>query len=355
MIASLHSIEAAFRRLISVAAPEWLDPGMLVALVMIAMLVAIAILHDRRTRAKPRDRMLAAVSQTTAYSHTQDIGLTPTWHIIAGKYVPAAYFMFASEPPLSREKIRTAIKKHGRVLIGFDAGEIPRTGPIGLSSYLEAKALGAELEIYVEGPGGPTNEKWTADEIQRIEEAARSIGIDTTKKGWRDREWDTWGWKTYTFQQLIDYRRQGFNQAEVDNLDRVLQNPDELIAFYKEYARTRGTDTLPQLIMKNLDEAAMARVVDALKRGEIPRHMFSEFHIFEIETDDSPRHCRLINQISGNQKICTIPSFTKREEYEAAGHFDYEKQFDEFMKLCNAASPAEDYLTRTQHKEGAPG
>ena len=243
---------------------------------------------------------------------------------IDGRFVPAAYFMFASSPPLTSTAIRQAKQRHGRILVGFDAGAIPDAGEITNSSYKAAVEAGAELEIYVEGPGGPTGAAWLPDEKERVKAAAALVGVDTKAKDWLERGWNGGGWKAYTFRQLENYKRRGFNAAEIDNLYRVIETSEGLIAFYKEYGKLCSADRLPQLIMKNIDEPTLRSVVKAIQSNELPRTMFSEFHIFEISSGD-PWH--MLDKISSEVGIRTVVS-TNTRKYAAAGTYGLNREFD---------------------------
>lgn len=243
--------------------------------------------------------------------------------MIGGKLMPAAYMLFASDM-LPVAEIRKAKEKHLHVMVGFDSGNIPRKGQIEEKAFKLAKDLGAELEIYVEGPGGPTGSKWLPDERARIIAAARSVGIDTARRGWEMGPWQTHGWKTFTFAQLADYRIQGFHAVEIDNLGWVMKSPDELLEFYRDYGQRHAAGTLPQLVMKNLDPSYLEAVARAVETGAIPRQMFSEFHICETSCNYDTRK---IGIISKRIKVRTILS-PNTHKYDARGVYGYEDEFD---------------------------
>ncbi len=243
--------------------------------------------------------------------------------LIDGRAVPANFFMFSSEV-LPAADVKAAIAQNKRVMVGFDAGGIPRTGPINVKSFQTARDLKAELEIYVEGPGGPTGKKWSDDELERVQAAAATVGIDTNKPRWRQLHWDTGGWRTFTFQQLADYKKQGFNAAEIDNIGRVITDEEELLAFFKDYAAQHQADAVPQLVMKNLSEHEMARVADAVEARVLPRKMFSDFHICEAGTGYDAKK---IDAISRRMGIRTLLS-KDTNAYDANGEFRYFAEFD---------------------------
>ena len=273
-------------------------------------------------RGRP-DHPSVAPAESTKFTHAKLESIK-----IDGRYVPAAYFMFACSPPLTPAAIRQAHNEHGRILVGFDSNIIPLTSEITNASYKAAREAQAELEIYVEGPGGPTGTDWLPDELERVEKAARSVGIDThAHKDWLEKIWNASGWKTYTFRQLEAYKKLGFNAAEIDNLYRAITTTDGLIAFYKEYAALYAAGRLPQLIMKNLSPDDLTRVVNGIHTNELPRTMFSEFHINESSTGESTMK---LDRISSAVGIRTVVS-TDTRNYRAKGDFGKTGQFDVAM------------------------
>jgi hypothetical protein len=248
--------------------------------------------------------------------------------MVDGRPTPAAYFMFASKT-LSVDAIRKAKAKYGRVLVGFDAGGIPMSGEIEGDSFAVARDLGAELEIYVEGPGGKTGDTWDPGEEARVKAAAKSVGIDVRQKGWRTKHWDTHGWKDFTFKQLSYYRGIGFNAGEIDNLDRTIKGPEQLVAFYREYAERQLAGALPQLVMKNISVEDMTAVVEAMKSSVLPRRMFADFHIFECGNTDE---WKPVDDISATMGIRTVPS-RDTYNYDAKGGFGLNAEFDAAMGL----------------------
>lgn len=253
--------------------------------------------------------------------------------LVDGRPTPAAYFMFASKT-LSVAAIRKAKDKYARVLVGFDAGGIPMSGDVENDSFAVARDLGAELEIYVEGPGGKTGDAWDPGEEARVKAAAKSVGIDTREKGWRAKHWDTHGWKTFTFNQLAYYRGIGFSAGEIDNLDRVIKGPEQLVAFYREYGERQLAGELPQLVMKNISAEDTTAVVEALKSSVLNRQMFADFHIFECGKSDDWKE---VDDISKAQGIRTVPS-TNTYDYDAKGTFGLDAEFANAMGLDQPAS-----------------
>lgn len=247
-----------------------------------------------------------------------------------GQRLPADYFLFASRG-VSAKQVRDAADKYGRIMVGFDSGNIPD------AALKAARDVGAELEIYVEGPGGPTGDAWSPDESARVKKAAASVGVNTRKTGWM-KDWDAWGWKAFTFKQLEAFKENGYSAAEIDNLGRVLgEDVGPLLAFFGEYAERCLVGRLPRLVMKNITEEQMTAVVDAVKNGRLPRAMFSEFHISETGSGDRAEQDRLSSMIG----IRTVAS-NDTYNYDAFGEFGLAQQFAALMLPSSpSAEPAQ--------------
>jgi hypothetical protein len=252
-----------------------------------------------------------------------------------GARLPANYFLFASRG-VTPSEIKDAARKHGRVLVGFDSGNVPE------SSLKAAKEVGAELEVYVEGPGGVTGSTgWLPDEIQRVRAAAVSVGIDVGKKDWM-KDWNKWGWKDFTFNQLEQYLREGYAAAEIDNLyNGIGEEPEAVVTFFKEYGMQQAAGRLPRLIMKNLNEDQLEHVVRAVLAGELLRSMFSEFHISEKGSGDRRKQDALSSRIG----IRTVPS-NDTYNYDAKGVFGLDAQFAEMVELEKRVIAAADAARR---------
>jgi hypothetical protein len=260
--------------------------------------------------------------------------------LIDGTLTPAAYLLFASTP-LTAQQIREAHKKYGPLLIGFDAGGVPRDGAITNDSLRDAlacaRSINAELEIYVEGPGGATGNDWEAGEVKRVKAAAKSVGVNTGRDSWM-KDWDSWGWKKFTFTQLARYREMGFNSGEIDNLDRVLKTTDALIDFYKEYAERQLAGDLPQLVMKNVQVEDMRAVAAAIKSNQLPRSAFSDFHIFECGRTNKWQPVDEVSSQTG-VGIRTVPS-RNTYEYDAQGEFGAKDAFNAAIRNEQGGGPA---------------
>ncbi len=232
---------------------------------------------------------------------------------------PPRYFAFSSSG-LSTAKVNEIINRYGNnVLIGFDAGNIP-DGALGL-----AKSKGAKLHIYVEGPGGVTGSSgWAADELARVKAAARSVGIDTSQSqsSWM-REWNSSGYKAFTRKQLADFKRQGFDSAEIDNLynDSSIgeggSRVNGMINFYKTYASWWRNGEVPRLMIKNNDEEQLRAVASAISSGALPRAMFSDFAIAEQGVGSNRATQAQIAKTFGVQMINSNDTYN----YDAYGEY----------------------------------
>jgi peptidoglycan hydrolase-like protein with peptidoglycan-binding domain len=244
-----------------------------------------------------------------------------------GAATPPTYFAFASDigrggKAIDVQKVRDVVSRHGpNVLIGVDAGALA-TGE-ARPVIAAARAAGARTHVYVEGPGGVTGTQWTADELARTKARASQVGIDTSRpqSAWM-REWRAGGWKQFTRQQLSEFKRQGFESAEIDNLyngisrDPENVRPDEHVAFYSEYARWFRAGEVPRLMLKNLDGPALSAVARAVDDGRLPRSMFADFHVAEENTGNMTEQTREAARLG----ITTVHT-TDTHRYHAFGAF----------------------------------
>lgn len=313
--------------------PQWASAvALLIALLLVALLWIELVRsrdrqHDLNARRGGADRGRDTRTRSPTRAKTG-----PVW-IQNGQRLPADYFLFASRG-VSAKQVRDAAEKYDRIMVGFDAGNIPD------ATMKAARDAGAELEIYVEGPGGPTGNSWSPDESARVKKAAASVGVNTKKNGWM-KDWDAWAWKAFTFKQLEAYKEDGFTAAEIDNLGRVLgEGVDPLIEFFGEYAEKCMAGRLPRLIMKNISEDQMQAVVAAVKDGRLPRAMFAEFHISERGSGDRKEQDRLSSMIG----IRTVAS-NDTYNYDAFGEFGLNQQFAALLPKPSPAQPAAEVAT----------
>jgi hypothetical protein len=302
-------------------------PEALLAIAVVALLLAIGLWWDVRRLKRSRVAGAGTSENERAPTRSATRSTGPAsepprpeviWHDQAtGMRLPAKYFMFASAG-VPAKKVREAADKYGRIMVGFDSGNVPD------STLKAARQCGAELEVYVEGPGGPTGDAWLPDEAARIKVAAQSVGVDTSRpqKAWM-KDWNDWGWKGFTFKQLEGYLHRGYSAAEIDNLYRALgDDPEAYVRFYIEYAALQVAGKLPRLILKNQSEDQLRALVAAVQKGDLPRSMFAEFHISEKGTGDRKKQ----NELSSRIGIRTVPS-NDTYNYDAYGEFGLDTQY----------------------------
>lgn len=187
------------------------------------------------------------------------------------------WFEFDCNEPISPARIAELGRLYGsRVMIGVsDVGRKAQ-------SVKAARRVGAQLMVYLEGPGGETGSSGIAtDEMQRMKAGARSVGIDVSRRGWM-KAWNAWGWKLVLQQKLAHYASEGFSAAEIDNLPRAgIEGPARQIEFFKEYAHWHERGVAPKLMLKNMSQRELAALKKALAQWELRRSLFADFAISE--------------------------------------------------------------------------
>lgn len=192
-------------------------------------------------------------------------------------------FAFACKS-MTPEQVRALAKDPSQsVMLGIDPSYAGSK-----ATFEEAKKAGMRTHAYLGGPSGLTAGKWDKVEWNRLVKNAGQLGYDVnTKEGMA--AWNQEGWKKYTDSQLKKAKATGFESAEIDNLDRAFgSDPKKLVHYYKEYADRFRSGDYPRLMMKNIDEKQMEAVSRAIGRGDLPREMFSDFHIWESNFGKNP-------------------------------------------------------------------
>ena len=170
-------------------------------------------------------------------------------------------------------------------MVMFDAGDPREPEDFPNAALARARAIGADLAIYVEGPGGPTDGVWNPGEMDRVRHAGSKVAIPPGLS-WNQflQRWKAGKWKEYTFKQLETFRSQGFGAAEIDNLDQVFgddADASKLVEFLKEYGALVLAERAPRLILKNISERRLARVAALIAAATLSREVLSDFHIAE--------------------------------------------------------------------------
>jgi hypothetical protein len=229
---------------------------------------------------------------------------------------PAKYFIFASDSAghgLNSAKIKSLVAKYGQnVVIGGDTGDdaFPHLMAV-------AKSAGVRRHFYVEGPKGPTGDRFSPDEWRRLVAAAAALGIDAnTKAGMR--QWNTWGWKKHTRNEILGYAQQGYDSVEIDNMDRAIgigDSPSGMVAFLEEQqAWMAQNHVATKLLLKNQSEDMLTAIVAAVKAGKVDRNMLADFHISEQDTGNRAAQAKLSREIG----IQTLNS-NNTYDYDAQG------------------------------------
>jgi hypothetical protein len=173
--------------------------------------------------------------------------------------------------------------------------------------------------------------------LTRLAPAAESVDVNAGRDSWMN-DWDSRGWKKFTFTRLARYGKMGFNAGEIDNIDRVLNTTDVLIDFYKEYAEHQFAGDRPQLATKNLQVEDVRAVAAAIKGNQLPRSAFSDFHFFECSQTNKWQPVDEVSSQTG-VGIRTVPS-RNTDEYDAQGEFGAKDAFNAAIRNEQGGGPA---------------
>lgn len=253
---------------------------------------------------------------------------------------PMRYMLFASDyrkAGYDVAYVEGIVKRYGKnVIVGRDQGSTQR----GMQdAVVRAKALGARLEVYLEGPGGPTGDKyWLKDEYERIRAAAKSLcglnlkGTQTPQGVLIDeasmQKWNRDCWKVFMRKQVTEYAAQGYTAYEIDNLYRAetstgvqLWRSDALIQFLQEQQRWHRSAGLArmQLVLKNMSPDNLRALAAATRDGRVPRGMLCDFHIWEEGSWNRKDRAQVL-QLSAAIGIQTLIS-TDTYNYQAEGPY----------------------------------
>jgi N-acetylmuramoyl-L-alanine amidase/Fungal chitosanase of glycosyl hydrolase group 75 len=261
---------------------------------------------------------------------TKALLFASAWHEMALELGVKATSKLKTDDDWAVAAIETFAGKYSGqpVMIGFDSGNV--AGKRLKAALARARSLpNCELEIYVEGPGGPTGDHgWSDDEKERIRFAAKSIGIDGSSFDDIIDAWDDGKWWDYTSAQLESYKKEGFAAAEIDNIGRVSSRfPGGLTGLFKRYGALHGAGKLPALVLKNLTVDELDDVATAIADGLFPRSMLCEYHIAEQDSE-APERYGAQEQASERLAIRTVHS-NDTDKYRASGEFGLDDTFDE--------------------------
>ena len=153
------------------------------------------------------------------------------------------------------------------------------------------------VQVYLEGPGGPTGEHWAPDECARVKEAAKKYGTqpiaddddcETDSMEWM-KEWNQTGFFKQLQQQLSDLKKLGVYSVEVDNLHRAGYGIEglPLSDFIVRFNNGKAADNPIRLLLKNVTSSAE---LDAIFSNS-PRSAIADYMI--VEEDFKTEWCAL--------------------------------------------------------------
>ncbi len=218
---------------------------------------------------------------------------------------------------------------------------------------------GHATSIYLEGAFGATGDAWEEGEAARFIQAAIEAQLCTKAnapkltsdgdgnvqftaalkklvKAW-DEQAKFW---PHTLKQLQDYKALGYVAAEIDNLSRPFDEQNiklfdrphvdlmGFLGFLRTYADEFAKGSIPRLILKNIDEDTLRAIASKLsltdKPETLPRDMFADFHIFEVDdslgSDEKDDLVTAIRGASARLGIQAVFSVDTRR-YRASGAF----------------------------------
>lgn len=214
-------------------------------------------------------------------------------------------FYHESEEQFTPAFIDQEIEKHGQnILIGGDPGH----GEDFERAMSRVDFHGAFKHVYLVGPG---MEEWSKEEAAEIKANARSVGIDTRKKTWKE-QWYSSGWMTKCEEWFVTYDEMGFYSAEIDNIDAALKNdPMKLLNFYNHLYDFCIRNTVKmKLMVKNLSHEEL-KILDHSPRL---RSFLCEFGMFEAGSGDPKTQIKLAGAF-GIQAVTPINGLRKTENY----------------------------------------
>lgn len=215
-----------------------------------------------------------------------------------------------------------------KLMLGFDVGMFlpPNSSENPAEKAAEKKAfkefiaeIGQPTAIYLEGAFGATGTRWEKHEAERFIAAAIRHGLTTAAGAPRliplgsehvkltpalktlVKSWDLSG---KFWQETLDVLKQlkvvdglTFDAVEIDNLGRAFDDSETeafdrpgfagFLGFLRTYADEFAHGSLPKLMLKNIEtdvlEALESLVIAGDDPTKLPRAMFADFHIFEVE------------------------------------------------------------------------
>lgn len=248
------------------------------------------------------------------------------------------YFYFSSghDPltVLTTSQAKATLAKYTNVIAGIDAGGNTSSTEF-LSRVQNLRAQGWRLHIYLEGPGGPTGNSWSADECLRVQNAAKLYVSNSVPVGdhcqddnanWM-KEWNQTGFFKQLQQQLIDLQPLGVESVEVDNLYRAGygDGAKPISDFIVRFNNGKSANNTIKLLLKNIGSPAE---LDAIL-GASPRAAIADYMI--LEEDLKNQWCALQNT---GKKYGIVAAFSWNT-------FDYHAETDSDGKDLVLSGPAQ--------------
>ena len=173
---------------------------------------------------------------------------------------------------------------------------------------------GAKKHVYLTGPGMM---EWSSEERQEIKNNAKSVGIDINKKSWQDEWFKKGGWEKKVHAWFIEYNKQNFYSAEVDNLDAIWeQDPDDYLDFIIRFDKFhRDNNIKTKLMIKNLSEEQLERLIKFQPR----EGLLCEFGMFEAGSGNSSRQLNLAAKL-GIQAVTPKNGLRDTNNYGVTRH-----------------------------------
>lgn len=199
-------------------------------------------------------------------------------------------FYHESSTQFTDSDVANIVRQYGKdVLIGGDPG----WGDSFEAAMAAVDKYQAYKHVYLVGPG---MEDWSAEEAAEIKVNARSVGIDTSSGDWRNRWYKQGGWLKKVKAWWLEYGRQNYYSAEIDNIDGALNNnPDKLVAAYKQLRDYCDWEKIAmKLMVKNLSEDELRKLISVKDQFD---GFFCEFGMFEQGSGEPREQIRLAKQL----------------------------------------------------------
>lgn len=202
-------------------------------------------------------------------------------------------YWHSSESQYTSDEIKRFVNKYGQnILIGGDPGY----GSDFDNVMREVDHYGAYKHVYLVGPGMMD---WSAEEREEIKNNAKSVGINTSSGKWQTEWYKEGGWEKKVQEWFVEYDKEGFYSAEIDNLDGVWeQDPEENLQFLIRHQDFTDKNNLNiKLMIKNLSEDQLNRIILAVEEQKLRLDIFASFGMFEKGSGDPESQIELCKKL----------------------------------------------------------